>query len=254
MIVLLLLMGLLFPFSAVASDTGLICAIDMGSNSFKLMVGEMKAGGYVQHQFIKNHLGVGDDMSKTGVISPPKLKEIRRTLEKYLAVCESKGIQTRAAVATAAFREAKNQSEVVEIAKSLHLPLEIASDERESQLAYLVGTLGTGNFAVIDNGSRTIELVASSARGYQWSIFQLGHWIAFQQFFQPAGTFAEASERYHQELSPHLLAADFMKNRDGYAGVEMSDVARYLLSQDRVDGVRLSLETVSKKICTESYV
>ena len=44
MIVLLLLMGLLFPFSAVASDTGLICAIDMGSNSFKVMVGEMKAG------------------------------------------------------------------------------------------------------------------------------------------------------------------------------------------------------------------
>ena len=127
MIVLLLLMGLLFPFSAVASDTGLICAIDMGSNSFKVMVGEMKAGGYVQHQFIKNHLGVGDDMSKTGVISPPKLKEIRRTLEKYLAVCESKGIQKRAAVATAAFREAKNQGEVVEIAKSLNLPLEIAS-------------------------------------------------------------------------------------------------------------------------------
>jgi exopolyphosphatase/pppGpp-phosphohydrolase len=247
-ILLLTLMGLLFPFSAVGSDTGLICAIDMGSNSFKVMVGEMKAGGYVQHQFIKNHLGVGDDMSKTGVISPPKLKEIRRTLEKYLAVCESKGIQKRAAVATAAFREAKNQSEVVEIAKSLHLPLEIASEERESQLAYLVGTLGTGNFAVIDNGSRTIELVASSVRGYQWSILQLGHWIAFQQFFQPAATFAEASERYHQELSPHLLAADFMKNRDGYAGVEMEDVARYLLSQDRVDGVRLSLETVSKKI------
>jgi len=205
MIVLLLLMGLLFPFSAVASDTGLICAIDMGSNSFKVMVGEMKAGGYVQHQFIKNHLGVGDDMSKTGVISPPKLKEIRQTLEKYLAVCESKGIQKRAAVATAAFREAKNQGEVVEIAKSLHLPLEIASEERESQLAYLVGTLGTGNFAVIDNGSRTIELVASSVRGYQWSILQLGYRIAFQQFFQPAATFAEASERYHQELSPHLL-------------------------------------------------
>ena len=137
MILLLLLMGLLLPFSAVGSDTGLICAIDMGSNSFKVMLGEMKAGGYVQHQVTKNRLGVGDDMSKTGVISQPKLKEIRQTLEKFLAVCESKGIQTRAAVATAAFREAKNQSEVVEIAKSLHLPLEIASDERESRLAYL---------------------------------------------------------------------------------------------------------------------
>src|SRR5258705_1894207 len=115
MIVLLLLMGLLFPSSAVGSDTGLICAIDMGSNSFKVMVGEMKAGGYVQHQFIKNHLGVGDDMSKTGVISPPKLKEIRQTLKKYLTVCESKGIQTRAAVASARFSDAKNLGEALEM-------------------------------------------------------------------------------------------------------------------------------------------
>ena len=248
MIPLLLLSLLLFPFHALSSDTGLICAIDMGSNSFKLILGEMKAGKYVQHQFTKNRLGVGDDMSKTGVISSPKLKEIHQTLEKYLAVCESKGIQTRAAVATAAFREAKNQGEVVEIAKSLNLALEIASEERESQLAYWVATLGTGNFAVIDNGSRTIELVASSAVGYQWRVFQLGFRIAFQQFFQPAGTFAEASDRYHQQLAPHLLAAEFMKNRDGFAGVEMEEVARYLLSQDRVDGVRISLESVSKKI------
>jgi exopolyphosphatase/guanosine-5'-triphosphate,3'-diphosphate pyrophosphatase len=143
MIPLLLLTLLLFSFSAVSSDTGLVCAIDMGSNSFKLMLGEMKGGKYVQHHFIKSKLGVGDDMSKTGVISPPKLKEIRQTLEKYLDVCDSNGILTRSAVATAAFREAKNQGEAVEIAKSLNLPLEIASEERESQLAYLGARLGS---------------------------------------------------------------------------------------------------------------
>ena len=248
MILLLLLTLLLFPLSAVSSDTGLICAIDMGSNSFKLILGEMNGGKYVQHHFTKSRLGVGDDMSKTGVISPPKLKEIRQTLEKYLDVCDSKGILARSAVATAAFREAKNQGEVVEIAKSLNLPLEIASEERESQLAYLVGTLGQRNFAVIDNGSRTIELVTYSARGYQWSVFHLGYRIVFQQFFQPAKTFAQANDRYREVLVPHLLSAGFMKNRDGYAGVEMEDVARYLLSQDRVDGVLISLDMVSRKI------
>lgn len=244
----LMLIMLLFPVAAGASDTGLVCAIDMGSNSFKLMLGEMKGGGYVQHQVTKNRLGVGDDMAETGVISALKLKQIRQTLENYLAVCQSKGIHTRAAVATAAFREAKNRDEVVAIAQSLNLPLEIASEERESQLAYLVGTLGARNFAVIDNGSRTIELVASSPRGYDWSVFHLGYRIAFQRFFQNANSFGEASDRYRQELAPHLRAADFMKDRDGYAGVEMEDAARYLLSQDRVDGVRISLETVAQKI------
>ena len=41
-IVLPLLIGLLFSSSAaLSSDTGLMCAIDMGSNTFRLMVGEM---------------------------------------------------------------------------------------------------------------------------------------------------------------------------------------------------------------------
>lgn len=245
---LLLIVMLLLPFPAMAADTGLVCSIDMGSNTFKLILGELKDGKYFQHHFTKSRLGVGDDMSKTGLISAPKLTEIRQTLAKYLAVCESKGITTRAAVATAAFREAKNQGEVVEIGKALNLPLEIASEERESQLAYLVGTLGQRNFAVIDNGSRTIELVTASASGYQWNVFHLGYRIAFQQFFQPAKTFAEAEDRYRQGLAPHLTSAAFMKNRDGFAGVEMEDVARYVLSQERVDGVRLSLDTVSKKV------
>ena len=48
MISLLFLMALLFPFSAASSDTGLVCAIDMGSNTFKLILGEMQEGNYVQ--------------------------------------------------------------------------------------------------------------------------------------------------------------------------------------------------------------
>ena len=248
MILLVLFMWLLFPVSAISSDTGLVCAIDMGSNNFKLLLGEMKAGKYVQHQLLKNKLSVGDDVSKTNVITPPKLKEIRQILEKYLAICDSNGVLTRSAVATAAFREAKNRGDVVEMAKSLNLPLEIASEERESQLAYLVGSLGKRNFAVIDNGSRSIELVTHAAHGYQWSVFNLGYAIAFQQFFQPARTFAEANDRYRQVLAPFLLSASFMKNRNGYVGVGMEQMVRYLLSQDRVDGVLISLDTVSSKI------
>ena len=85
MMSLLLLVSLLVSFSAASSDTGLVCAIDMGSHNFKLILGEMKKGKYVQHHYTKNRLAVGEDMSRTGVISPPKLKEIRQTLQKYLS-------------------------------------------------------------------------------------------------------------------------------------------------------------------------
>ena len=248
MIWLLLFMWLVFPVSANSSDTGLVCAIDMGSNNFKLILGEMKAGKYVQYQLLKNKLSVGDDMSKTKVITPPKLKEIRQILEKYLGICDSNGILTRSAVATAAFREAKNRRDVVEIAKSLNLPLEVASEERESQLVYLVGSLGRQNFAVVDNGSRSIELVTAAAHGYQWSVFNLGYAIAFQQFFQPARTLAAADDRYREVLAPFLLSAGFMKNRNGYVGIGMEQPVRYLLSLDRVDGILISTDTVSRKM------
>ena len=51
-------------------------------------------------------------------------------------------------------------------------------------------------------------------------------------------------------LARHLSTASFMKNRDGYMGVEMEDVARYLLAQDRVDGALISLDMVSRRIAT----
>ena len=193
---------------------------------------------------------MGDDMSATGVISLSKLQQIDQTLKKYWADCDSKGIPIRIAVATAAFREAKNKGEVAKIAESLNLPLEIASEERESQLAYLVSTLGKPNFAVIDNGSRSIELVTRTANGYQWNVFNLGYRIAFEQFFEPAKSFADAHAGYSKALAGYLTAATFMKNRDGYMGVEMEDVARYLLAQDRVDGALVSLDMVSRQIAT----
>jgi exopolyphosphatase/pppGpp-phosphohydrolase len=220
----------------------------MGSHNFKLILGEMSESKYIQHHYIKNRLAVGQDMSRTGVISPPKLKEIRQTLQKYLAICDANGTRRRSAVATAAFREAKNRSDVVEIAKSLNLPLQIASGERESQLAYLAGTLGKQNYAVIDNGSRSIELVTYADGAYQSSVFNLGYWIAFQRFFKTAKTFAEANDGYRQVLAPYLSSATFMKNREGYIGVEVQHVARYLLSLDWADGVVVPLDTVSKKI------
>ena len=76
----------------IAADTGLLCAIHMGSNNFRLIVGEMKGGKYLQHHFTKDRLGVGDDMSATGVISLSKLQQIDQTLKKYWADCDSKGI------------------------------------------------------------------------------------------------------------------------------------------------------------------
>jgi exopolyphosphatase/pppGpp-phosphohydrolase len=238
----------LLPVPLFGSDTGPICTIDLGSTNFKLIIGEMKNGSYVQHRYVKDKLSVGADMSETTVISEAKLTEIRQTLLKYLSICDQARVPARSAVATAAFREADNRRKVEEIAASLRLPLQILSAKRESELAYLVGTLGTSNFAVIDNGSRSIELVTHGQDGYRWSVFNLGYDIAFRRFFRPARNFAEARENYRRALARYLFPAGFMKNRNGYVGVGLEHLVRKLLSLARADNVSISLDAVSRNI------
>src|SRR4029450_6941228 len=56
------------------SNTGRICVVDMGSNSFKLIVGEVADGAYIERHVERKKLGVGDDMSKTGRIAESKVE------------------------------------------------------------------------------------------------------------------------------------------------------------------------------------
>ena len=53
-----------------------ICAIDMGSNTFRRIVGSFQDGRYLQRGIERVPLGVGDDVTRNGRISDKKLGEI----------------------------------------------------------------------------------------------------------------------------------------------------------------------------------
>ncbi len=137
-----------------------ICAIDMGSNTFRRIVGSFQNGRYDQRSIENTTLGVGDEVARQGRISDSKLAEIEKTLSRFKISCEKEGVARVVAIGTSAFREAANGARAVEIAAKVGVPMEIATERRESELAYLVGSLGQDGYAVIDNGSRSIELVS----------------------------------------------------------------------------------------------
>jgi len=231
------------------SDTGRICVVDMGSNTFKLIVGEMSDGIYVERYLDKKTLQVGDDMSKTGRISDAKLKDIREALAEFRSKCESKGAVSFRAVATAAFREAENGRHVVDIGKDVQIPVEIATEERESALAYLTATNGVKNQAVIDNGSRSIELVAKDADDKPvWKVVTLGYRAAYDKFFLNASTFAEGYDRMMAALASELGDLTAYAGRRGLVGIELDEMAQYLLKKKSVDGVRIKLGALGKHI------
>jgi len=232
-----------------AADTGRMCIVDMGSNTFKLILGEMAGGAYVERLVDRKTLGVGDDMAKTGRISDGKLKDIEGALSEFRSRCEAKGAVSFGAVATAAFREAENGSHVVDIGKRVQIPIEIATEERESALAYLTATNGAGNRAVLDNGSRSIELVAKSqSESSQWKVVNLGYRAAYERFFLRAATFADAYTSMRSALVEELGDITFFAGREDFVGIELDEMARFVLNKSKVAGTRIKLASLRKQI------
>lgn len=232
------------------SDPGMnTCVIDMGSNSFKRIVGAFEGGRYVQHGMSKKTLGVGDDLARHGRISDAKLAEIEQALSEFKAACASDGTRRILAIGTAAFREAQNGGRVVEMAARLGIPMEIASEERESRLAYLVGALGRDGYAVIDNGSRSIELASKEAgREIRYSVFNLGYRVAFAEYFAGAedarAAIAALRERLHRETEN----ASFMTGHGRLVGVEFEEMAEVLFPPAATEGRFIRLSVLQQKV------
>jgi exopolyphosphatase/pppGpp-phosphohydrolase len=207
-----------------------MCAIDMGSNSFRRIVGSFANGGYVEARFESKTMGVGDDVEEHGRISDAKLAEIEETLRGFAASCRQDGATPVVAVGTAAFRNAPNGAAAIEAASRAGVRMEIATDQRESELAYAVGSLGQPGYAVVDNGSRSIELVSKPGGSLEHSVFNLGYRIAYEQFFARAEDPKAAVEAFRARLLEEFAKAPFMKGQSRLVGVEFMEMAEVLFA------------------------
>ena len=225
-----------------------ICAIDMGSNSFRRIVGTFESGRYAQRSIEKKTLGVGDDVARYGRISDAKLAEIGEALSEFRAACEKEGATPVVAIGTSAFRDAPNGPRVIEIAAKLGVTMEIATERRESELAYLVGSLGQDGYAVIDNGSRSIELVSREARTPRYVVFNLGYRLAYARFFASAVDPEAACRAFGDRLKREALKAPFMKGRKKLVGIEFGEMADVLFEPAELEGRVLTLHELKQKL------
>jgi exopolyphosphatase/pppGpp-phosphohydrolase len=248
-----------WPALAGAED-GRICALDMGSNTFKFAIGAMKDGQYVESLDVRDTLGVGDDLSasrkETGHprISDGKLAEIGRAVGRYRALCEKHtGKSVIYAVATAAFRQAENRSDYEALMKKLGVRAEIATGERESSLAYEASVLGKAGYAVVDLGSRSTEFVSRPApKALAWKELDTGYKTAFDAQFKNAPTFARAMDDYLAKLIPAIDAGSWsiLQGRRELVLIEAGELASDLLGipQEKIEGTRLTRERIARRI------
>jgi hypothetical protein len=240
-------------------DTGLVCAVDMGSNSFKFLITEIKQGKYFEYLDDRRTAGVGDDLNasekKSGrkIISAGKLSQIRALLAGFQDLCEQK-TQSRKiyAIATAAFREAENGKVLSDQLLQQGVELKILTAEMESVYAYEAATLGEPGLAVVDLGSRTTEFVSKPDAAYQWSEIHTGYKVAWDDFYDHAGTFSRASEEHLKKLSELIGEKEIsiLRGRPELVLIEVGEMVSYILGipQKDIEGRVITRAEVQKEI------
>ena len=125
--------------SSIDNDVMRIAAIDVGTNTIRLLIGEADgAGGYRPLFAAQEITRLGQGSRPTGLLQPEPVRRSLAVLARFRRHCADHGVTAIAAAGTAALREARNREEF--LARCRHeLDLEIVpiSGEEEARLTLL---------------------------------------------------------------------------------------------------------------------
>lgn len=139
-------------------------AIDIGSNTTRILVAEPVEGQLVKLMEQRSYTRIAVSRGRRGKIPKEKVDEVAEVVETQVRLAREVGAEQFRAVATAAIREAPNGKKVVaRIAERAGVEVEVISEEEEGRLAFLgatksLGHPAEGNVAVVDVGGGSTEI------------------------------------------------------------------------------------------------
>jgi len=143
-----------------------VAAIDVGTNSTRLLVAEDQAEGFrsIERRMTITRLGQGVDQRR--VLAPEALERTFATIADYAATCGELGVERLRVTGTSAVRDAHNRDEFFDGVRRLTgAPAELLSGEEEARATFL-GTLSDlheqGPVLVVDIGGGSTELIVGA--------------------------------------------------------------------------------------------
>jgi exopolyphosphatase/guanosine-5'-triphosphate,3'-diphosphate pyrophosphatase len=143
----------------------LCAAIDIGSNTTRLLVAEPVDGQLKKVMEQRAYTRIGKAVDGAGAISKGKIEEVGDVVGTQVRLAQELGAEEIRAVATAAVREASNCQQVAEaVGRVAGIPIEVLPEEEEGRLAFLGATKGLGHPAdgligVVDVGGGSTEVI-----------------------------------------------------------------------------------------------
>ena len=138
-----------------------VAAIDAGTNTTRLLVAEVQAGGLteVERRLIFSRLGEGVDA--TGRLSPRGIKATTAAIAEFVDRSRELGAVRIRVAGTSAVREAANGEDLLaSVKEATGLDIEVLSGEAEAALSFAGATqdLPRGRYLVCDIGGGSTEL------------------------------------------------------------------------------------------------
>jgi exopolyphosphatase/guanosine-5'-triphosphate,3'-diphosphate pyrophosphatase len=219
-----------------------VAVIDLGTNTFHLLIAEIRAANQFKTIFRKRHFV---KLAEEGIqtIGKKPLARGFEALKCFREILDEHGIKKVKAIGTAALRTASNGAAFIkEVKQKYNIQIELIDGSREAELIYKGVTLAVPfkerNYLLMDIGGGSVEFIIANQRQILWAqSFPIGVAVLYKNFHQTEPM--AASELYELQtflnriLKPLCLA---LKEHPCSILVGASgtfDVLEFLLSKEQ---------------------
>jgi exopolyphosphatase/guanosine-5'-triphosphate,3'-diphosphate pyrophosphatase len=155
-----------------------LAAIDIGSNSIKLVVVDAAASdSFAVLAREKETVRLGHNTLREGYLSADNIRRAAECIKRFRSIAEARGAEQLIAIATASVREAHNSAEFIqEVEKQTGVRVEILSGIEEARLIGIAAAQGSGAQIAslinidIGGGSTEISLVRNGVPDELYSV------------------------------------------------------------------------------------
>lgn len=165
--------------SDVYRDSQRVAIIDMGSNSFRLIVMEyVPRLSFKMVDEVRDPVRIGEGMAQMDVLRPAAMDRAARAAQIYASFCRASGISDILVAGTSAIRDARNQTRYIErVARESGLNVRVLSEKEEAYYGYLAAVNSTTleNGYVVDLGGGSMQITRVENRHSTHSVsFPIG--------------------------------------------------------------------------------
>ncbi|HLY28847.1 MAG TPA: Ppx/GppA phosphatase family protein [Aggregatilineales bacterium] len=201
-------------------DLHKMAIIDVGSNSFRLIVITYRTGYHFQvTDEVRETVRLAHGISQNGLMQDKPMDHAVETMRLYASFCKACDIDDIRAVATSAVREAKNSPAFLRRVKAMSgIDVRVLSGEEEAYYGYLAAENSTTlrNGFVIDLGGGSLEITRVDNRQFQETVtLTLGALRATEEWLPEAPASKPAVARFRKHIREQLEALAWFDVRPG---------------------------------------